>query len=94
MKLTNFSGSAIAAILSTTILAGGYGTMAYAQDDTSRLGGFEDEVIVTARKREETVQDIPVAITAFTGEGLEARGITSIAEVGNCLLYTSPSPRD
>ena len=78
MKLTNFSGSAIAAILSTTILAGGYGTMAYAQDDTSRLGGFEDEVIVTARKRQETVQDIPVAITAFTG----------------CLLYTSPSPRD
>ena len=83
VKLTNISGSAIAAILSTTILAGGYGTMAYAQDDTSRLGGFEDEVIVTARKRQETVQDIPVAITAFTGEGLEARGITSIAEVGN-----------
>ena len=83
MKLTNISGSAIAAILSTTILAGGCGTMAYAQDDTSRLGGFEDEVIVTARKRQETVQDIPVAITAFTGEGLEARGITSIAEVGN-----------
>ena len=83
VKLTNISGSAIAAILSTTILAGGCGTMAYAQDDTSRLGGFEDEVIVTARKRQETVQDIPVAITAFTGEGLEARGITSIAEVGN-----------
>ena len=59
VKLTNISGSAIAAIMSTTILAGGYGTMAYAQDDTSRLGGFEDEVIVTARKRQETVQDIP-----------------------------------
>ena len=79
MKLTNISGSAIAAILSTTILAGGYGTTVYAQDDTSRLGGFEDEVIVTARKRQETVQDIPVAITAFTGEGLEARGITSLS---------------
>ena len=83
MKLTNFSGSAIAAILSTTILTGGYGTTAYAQDNTSRLGGFDDEVIVTARKRQETVQDIPIAVTAFSGEGLEARGITSIDEVGS-----------
>ncbi len=78
-----FSGTAIAALLSTTILVGGAGTTAYAQDSTSRLSGFEDEIVVTARKRQETVQDVPIAITAFTGAGLEARGITSIAEVGN-----------
>ena len=83
MKTKYISGTAIASIIATSFMAGGLGATAHAQDDTSRLSGFDDEVIVTARKRQETVQDIPVAITAFTGEGLEARGITSIAEVGN-----------
>ena len=29
-----------------------------------------EEVVVTARKREETLQETPVAVSAFTGEGL------------------------
>ena len=35
-----------------------------------------EEVVVTARKREENVQDVPVAITAFTPEDLERRGVS------------------
>jgi len=27
-----------------------------------------EEIVVTARRREETLQDIPVAVTVFTGE--------------------------
>ena len=87
MKAKYNSGTAIASIIATSFMAGGLGATAHAQDDTSSLSGFDDTVVVTARKRQETVQDIPIAVTAFTGEGLEARGIT-------CLLYTSPSPRD
>ena len=30
-----------------------------------------DAITVTARKREETLQDIPVAVTAFTAEALD-----------------------
>ncbi|MEM1111542.1 MAG: TonB-dependent receptor [Pseudomonadota bacterium] len=41
-----------------------------------------EEVVVTARKKEEGLQDAPLAVTAFTGESLDVRGITSIAEVG------------
>jgi iron complex outermembrane receptor protein len=37
-----------------------------------------EEIIVTARRREESVQDVPIAITAFGGEELEHRGIESI----------------
>ncbi|MEJ7935493.1 TonB-dependent receptor [Sphingobium sp. AN558] len=36
------------------------------------------DIIVTARKREETLIDVPVAITAVTGAELEKRGINSM----------------
>ena len=49
-------------------------------------GGFE-EVIVTARKREEQVQTVPIAITAFSQEMLENKGIETIQD----LRFAAPS---
>jgi iron complex outermembrane receptor protein len=40
-----------------------------------------DEVVVTARKREESLQDIPIAISAVTAEQLEERGITKLEDL-------------
>ncbi len=37
-----------------------------------------EEIIVTARKREESLQDIPLTVNAFTESALEDRGITSL----------------
>jgi len=37
-----------------------------------------EEVTVTARRREESLQDVPVAVTAFSGEDLAQRGATDI----------------
>lgn len=45
-----------------------------------------EEVIVTARQREESVQDIPVAVSAFTEKDFEKRGILGLAEIAQ---YTS-----
>ncbi len=45
--------------------------------------GTLDEVVVTAQFREQNVQDTPLSITAVSGEMLEARSQTSIAEVTN-----------
>ncbi len=42
-----------------------------------------EEVIVTAQKREESVQDIGIAITAFSGEQMEALGLTNNTDVAN-----------
>ena len=36
---------------------------------------FMQEVVVTAQKREENLQDVPVAVSAFSAENLEARGV-------------------
>src|SRR5687767_3522306 len=40
-----------------------------------------EEIIVTARFREENLQKTPLAITAFTGDMLEARGSTSTLDL-------------
>ncbi len=40
-----------------------------------------DEIVVTARKRAESLQDVPISITAFTSEELRARSIMDLADV-------------
>ncbi len=39
-----------------------------------------DTIIVTARKRQETLLDVPVAVTAISGEALAKRNINSVRE--------------
>lgn len=40
-----------------------------------------DEIVVTARRRSESLQDVPVAVSAFDAEDLEARGVSDIGQV-------------
>ncbi len=40
-----------------------------------------EDIIVTARKREESLQDVPLSITALSGEQLQERGITDNFEL-------------
>lgn len=56
-------------------------SLAFSQTEDS---GFSiEEVVVTARKREESLQDTPISITAFSGDGLELRGYTDISQIAN-----------
>ena len=41
----------------------------------------DQAIVITARKREESLQDVPVAVTAITGETMEQRGLASIRDV-------------
>ena len=42
-----------------------------------------EEVVVTARKRTENLQDVPVAVTAFQGADLEQRDLSDISQLSN-----------
>jgi iron complex outermembrane recepter protein len=61
------------------------GTPALAQQATpqSTEAGGLSEIIVTAQRREQNLQDAPLAVTAIGGDELAARGITSTVELGS-----------
>ncbi len=42
-----------------------------------------DEITVTARRREETLREVPIAVSAFSGEQLEEIGMVNIAALSN-----------
>lgn len=74
---------------SISALTGIAGTKAQAED-------FKiEEVIVTAQKRAESLQDTPVAVTAFTAGVMKNKGIDNIAEVADFtpnLVFDTTSP--
>ncbi len=53
----------------------------------------EGEIVVTARRRAESLQDVPIAVTAYTGEALERSGAIDITDISdttpNVTLETS-----
>ena len=65
-------------LLSASALCAGIGgtSPALAQDK----GGI-DEIIVTAQKREQSVQQVPIAITAFGQKALQERGIGNVSQL-------------
>jgi iron complex outermembrane receptor protein len=80
-----FSRHALGSVLLTLILALGLATPAFAEDEEEQesSGSNEallEEVMVTARKRQELAQTVPVAITAFGAKQLEA---LKIRDLGN-----------
>ena len=44
-----------------------------------------EEIVVTARKRAESLQDVPMSITAVSGEKLEKAGIENIEDLTSAL---------
>ena len=59
------------------------------------VSSMVEEITVTARKREEGLDTLPLSVSAFTGEGLEARGVGEIGELGqltpNVTFQNNPS---
>ena len=46
-----------------------------------KTGATLDEVVVTARRREEMVQDVPISISALSGEALAREGVQNINDI-------------
>ena len=53
----------------------------------------EQDIVVTARRRAESLQDVPIAVTAYSGEALERTGALDITDISdttpNVTLETS-----
>ena len=42
-----------------------------------------NEIVVTARRRNEILQDVPIAVTAYSGEALEQQGALDLTDIGD-----------
>jgi iron complex outermembrane recepter protein len=49
---------------------------------SAQQGGGLEEIVVTARYREENIQTTPISISAFSGEELELRSIENVEDIG------------
>ena len=73
-----FIGAALAACLAGP--GASQAASAGAEGDTSTSGALE-EVVVTATRRQERLQDVPISVTAFGQEKLDQEGLRSIDDV-------------
>jgi iron complex outermembrane recepter protein len=76
------------AMLSTISIASlGMGSVAYAQDDTTAEDSAEEEafeedaIIVTATKREQTLQDVPVAVSVTSADQIERAQVRDLKDL-------------
>ena len=53
-----------------------------AADSDDEASGQIEDILVTATRREERLQDVPISITALSSETLVASGITTTADLG------------
>ncbi len=74
MAACALSTLAIAAAVAPSVAAAQDADAAQAEEGEAVQGG---DIVVTARRREESLQETPIAISAFSAEALEARQITS-----------------
>ena len=70
-------------LLGISIAVASLPVIAQAQAPEDRRATAVEEVIVTARKVEESLQDTPVSVAAFSQDALEQIGVSEAADVSN-----------
>ena len=80
-QLRSPHGLVVAPMAAMLAFAAGSPALAQQTTDTAADGAVLEEVVVTARKTSEQLLDVPLAITAFTAEAIESRGIANLDDV-------------
>ena len=75
----NLKRNAVSAAVAVA-LTGGVAP-AIAQDESERGSGFMEEIVTTATKREESLQDVSIAVTALNNAALKQAGIEDISRL-------------
>lgn len=74
-----FKKNILVSIIGASCLAG-YNVSAYAEEAIEKKEEAIEKIIVTSRMRVETLQDVPIAITAFNEEAIEDAGISRASD--------------
>lgn len=85
----NYRAIMLAGVAASVLFSGG---QAFAEDNSNII----EELVITAEKREQNLQDVPVAISAFTARQRDIVGINSIQDLTNFtpgFVYQSANDR-
>lgn len=72
----SFAGASVLALS-----LGFFSSAGHAETDTASSAGTLDEIIVTAQKRQERINDVPLSITAMTGDQLKSQNVVSTQDL-------------
>src|SRR5258707_6235399 len=78
--LSALAGGALGAM---SMLAATVAQAQQAPASTAENSGGLEEIVVTAQRRSENVQNVPIAISAFTAETLQSRNLVDVRAIGN-----------
>lgn len=81
MGNSNKTTSCLIVVALTAVLLADLSAILKPVQAQGRSSALIEEIVVTARKREENLQDAPIAVSAFTGEALDFRGVTDIGKL-------------
>ena len=79
MNIVNRRFLSLGVLLSTGALA--LPALTQAAESADQASKLMEEIIVTSRIREEGLQDAPLAVSAYTGESLEYRGVNKLDDI-------------
>lgn len=68
---------------------GGFAVPPAAAQEAVPAAGEGDVIVVTARRREETLIAVPIAVSAFSGDKLESQGALDITDIANVVPNTT-----
>jgi iron complex outermembrane receptor protein len=74
LRAALFAGAAFAALPATPVMA---------QQAEEAAAADSGDIVVTARRREESLLEVPIAISAISGEQLERSGAIDITDISN-----------
>ncbi|WP_317929844.1 TonB-dependent receptor [Halioxenophilus sp. WMMB6] len=63
------------------VAAAGFTTAGYAQSSDNERASVMEEVVVTARRRDESLSKVPIAVTAMNDEALDARQVLTDSDL-------------
>src|SRR5579863_7456775 len=82
--ISSESGAPVRGLSGWLLACAGFGIFAPQLPAKAQVAGAEgpqlEEVIVTAQKREENAQDVPVTMAIFSGAELEAQGLQDLTD--------------